>query len=262
MKKAFTLIELLVVIAIIGILLSVLMPALRVAKQQARFLVCGTRQKGIVTAVNAYRADNDMKLPPTSQAYMQPGGMWYTIPNRLKYHYGESGTVGHGAVMEVLGDYMTKAEYFVCPLTPQNPEKLQEVIENISDPTVAFLNCSYYLLWNWQKLYDDPERRFRPTDDGKHQLMVCDMLLGPNPPYNGDRWVSTHPFKNAEKWQFIDAGINMKEDYWATEFVWGERPEMKMHAGYLDGRVDSLSSLQYYQWGGEAGIWLLPQPFE
>ena len=137
----------------------------------------------------------------------------------------------------------------------------QKVVDNMSDPEIAFLNCSYYLLWNWKKLYDDPEKDFRPTDDGGDQLMICDMLLGPEN-YNGDRWISAHPFKGAEKHQFSDAGTNMSEDYWATDFVFGERPKIRMNAAYLDGRVDSVSSEDYYQWGGDAGIWLLPHPFK
>ena len=162
--------------------------------------------------------------------------------------------------MEVLGDFMEEAEYFVCPLTPQDPDRLQKVIDDMNDPTVAFLNCSYYMLWNWKKLDDNPEKAFSPTDQGGDTLMVCDMLLGPEN-YNGDRWISAHTFNNARKYQFVDAGTNMSEDYWSIEFEFGERPKIKMNAAYLDGRVESMSSEEYYQWDGEAGIWLLPYPF-
>jgi prepilin-type N-terminal cleavage/methylation domain-containing protein/prepilin-type processing-associated H-X9-DG protein len=256
-SKGFTLIELLVVIAIIALLLSILLPSLSLAKKKARMLVCKTRQRGILTAINLYSAANSNKLPPTSQGR----GNWYTIPNRLKYYYGSPDALGHGAVMEVLGDYMKEAEYFICPLTPQKSDNLQHVIDDLADPAVGFINCSYYLLWNWKKLHNNAERQFRPTDTGGDQLMICDMLLGPEP-FNGNKWISAHPFKGAEKHVFIDAVTNTSEEFWAINFVSGERPKMKMNAGYLDGHVDSISSEDYYQWGGDAGLWLLPSSFK
>ena len=91
--------------------------------------------------------------------------------------------------------------------------------------------------------------------------MICDLLLAAEG-YNGNKWISAHPFKGAEKYEFIDGATNMSEKYWAINFVSGERPKIKMNAGYLDGHVDSISSEDYYQWDGDAGIWLLPSTFK
>ncbi|MHC4143215.1 MAG: type II secretion system protein [Planctomycetota bacterium] len=61
-RKAFTLIELLVVIAVIALLLAVLMPSLRKAKDAARRISCGSRLKQWGTAINMHVGDNDGKL--------------------------------------------------------------------------------------------------------------------------------------------------------------------------------------------------------
>jgi len=61
-KGAFTLIELLVVIAIIAILLAILMPALNIAKDQARRIHCISNVKSLTLAWLLYKDDNDDKL--------------------------------------------------------------------------------------------------------------------------------------------------------------------------------------------------------
>ena len=65
-KSGFTLVELLVVIAIIALLMSILMPALSKAKEQARDVICrgaNLRQYGI--AGTMYLDDNEGAFPPT-----------------------------------------------------------------------------------------------------------------------------------------------------------------------------------------------------
>lgn len=57
-KKAFTLVELLVVISIIALLLSILMPSLSRARDQAKSVVCKSNIKQWGLLVGLYHADN------------------------------------------------------------------------------------------------------------------------------------------------------------------------------------------------------------
>ena len=62
-KKGFTLIELLVVIAIIALLLSILMPSLRKAKQVAQAVVCNSNLKQWGLIWSLYLEDHENKFP-------------------------------------------------------------------------------------------------------------------------------------------------------------------------------------------------------
>ena len=61
-RKAFTLIELLVVIAIIAVLMAILMPSLRLAKDQARRVHCVSNVRSLAMAWFMYQDDNDGRL--------------------------------------------------------------------------------------------------------------------------------------------------------------------------------------------------------
>jgi prepilin-type N-terminal cleavage/methylation domain-containing protein/prepilin-type processing-associated H-X9-DG protein len=68
-RHAFTLIELLVVVSIIALLVSILLPALGRARDQAKAVLCMTRLKQIGTAWVVYAAqNNDYVLPHRQQA--------------------------------------------------------------------------------------------------------------------------------------------------------------------------------------------------
>ncbi len=75
--KLFTLIELLVVIAIIAILASMLLPALRNARETAKRSNCISIEKQLCLAVQNYADDNDGMLPACTYAgAMVNGPRW------------------------------------------------------------------------------------------------------------------------------------------------------------------------------------------
>ena len=76
-RQGFTLVELLVVISIIALLLSILMPSLSKAREQAKLLICKSNVKQIVLAENLYAYDNQNKLPPLNFAQMR---VWLGLP--------------------------------------------------------------------------------------------------------------------------------------------------------------------------------------
>jgi len=75
-KKGFTLIELLVVIAIIALLLAILMPSLRKAKQIARDIVCRSNLKQWSLIWSMYLGENNSKLPEITTGWTR--GSWIT----------------------------------------------------------------------------------------------------------------------------------------------------------------------------------------
>lgn len=61
--RAFTLIEVLVVVAIIALLISILLPSLNAARENARLAVCLTNMKSMGNGIQMYFADNRDTLP-------------------------------------------------------------------------------------------------------------------------------------------------------------------------------------------------------
>jgi prepilin-type N-terminal cleavage/methylation domain-containing protein len=111
-KRAFTLIELLVVIAIIAILMAILMPSLKVAREQARSIHCRSNERTLTLAWLMYKDDNDAKLTcgmpewASQGAWVQipPGGVNSTVAEKKEY-------IKRGT----LWSYVQKVEIYRCP---------------------------------------------------------------------------------------------------------------------------------------------------
>ncbi len=109
-RPAFTLIELLVVVAIIALLMSILLPGMKAAREQARDVVCRSNI-GQVTRGFLYYAQD--------WADCLPGGTWDYIPSPTTYldwlGIGTSHDVTRAPVRGTIFRYLNQKEVYRCP---------------------------------------------------------------------------------------------------------------------------------------------------
>lgn len=96
LRRGFTLIELLVVISIIGMLISLLLPAIQSSKEVARRMQCSNNLKQLATAMHSY-IDSQKHFPSGGFGVgvaphpdmgvdvNQPGGFFYVLLPYMEY---------------------------------------------------------------------------------------------------------------------------------------------------------------------------------
>ncbi len=116
--RAFTLVELLVVIGIIGLLISILLPALSKAQDAAKTVQCASNLRQIATALISYSNDNKGRLIPdmvqgsgVSTIYPQ-GFFWANALVTQKYLRAPQGVLSATAVSPIP---KTGSSVFYCP---------------------------------------------------------------------------------------------------------------------------------------------------
>ena len=117
-RCGFTLIELLVVISIIALLISILMPALGKAREQAKRVVCASHLHQFALMASQYALDHEDFFP----SYDQSAGP-AICGVAVKF------------VRVLLGDYGLEQKHFFCPSFPEDQKRYY--LEDRNDPIVV-----------------------------------------------------------------------------------------------------------------------------
>ena len=112
-KNAFTLIELLVVIAIIALLLAIVVPSLKSAKEKAQFIICKTNLKSYGLTMKIYLYENDNKYPYSTTSVFDGTGS--TIPLECQWHDKRISPDNNPQYAGPLWQYMDNQKAHMCP---------------------------------------------------------------------------------------------------------------------------------------------------
>ena len=127
-KRAFTLIELLVVIAVIAVLMSILMPSLNLAREQARSVACASNLKSMVLGWRLYAGSNDDKIvncapirlgDRTSNQENRENPSWVFLPDNY-----QSGTTIEEEKVAIragaMWNFVKEVKVYRCPSDKRN----------------------------------------------------------------------------------------------------------------------------------------------
>ena len=111
-SKAFTLIELLVVIAIIALLMAILMPSLRLARDQARRVHCVSNTKNLSVGWFMYKDENDDKLVGGHTGVINGQMQWVDVPAQDATVEEKKQALRDGLLFKYVGE---EVDIYHCP---------------------------------------------------------------------------------------------------------------------------------------------------
>jgi len=118
-RKAFTLIELLVVIAIIAILMAVLMPALKRAREGGKRASCLSNLKQLTLAWSMYADENDDRLVNGATGFSNATTSWGTHAKELSwidgFHPNDYDAQKQDIRRGALFPYLRNDDIYQCP---------------------------------------------------------------------------------------------------------------------------------------------------
>ncbi|MFN0136660.1 MAG: type II secretion system protein [Phycisphaerae bacterium] len=259
---AFTLIELLVVVAIIALLISILLPALSRARDQAKTAVCGSNQRQLMLANTYYYQENKNRMPVIGGSNNPAGEFGRNGPYnqwfQIIYLYPHMKDLKLFRCPGASGDNSVKALYGVNdPGTPINPNDFNgsTSLYFVRKSSSFYAETAYRHQWwpeqdpvaldtaeEFPELYTEYWYNDYGSVDfsGAGGNAIRDSAGQPIAQINGG---------NVEKFVSPSKVVPM------TDYGWWQKPEEMRHQlglnlAFLDGHVQRLPKAKFYDLDG------------
>ncbi len=247
MKKrdAFTLIELLVVIAIIALLLAIVLPSLRLAKEAGKRVVCMSNQRQLSLAWTLYNESNDGK-------FCSPGpGLedetWITWANSAVWPNHWSPDEWEESIIEgALWPYTQDKDVYRCPAGEKN-----EQITYASFPSIGWRTRKAYTGTQYGEVEYKMSEVSQPSTRG---VYIDEGRLTPDfymVHYAEEQWIDQPAVRHNEgvTISFADAHA----DYWKWQDTRTKEISQMEWDDFVNARVstdnDDLFKMRRTVWG-------------
>lgn len=252
-RDGFTLIELLVVIAIIALLLSIIIPSLRLAKQQAQSVICKSNLRQWHTVFAMYAQDHDDRFNEgfggvgnraRSNYWMDAGRQYYSnvheiccCPAATAVVTNKDGAPGPGHEKRPFAAWGYMPDYFRDP-DDHGSYGVNGWIEDKPD--------------EWVSNTEQREKFFR-------KMTVSNAFIIPL--MTDAQWIAGHPEPD-------DAPPPSRDTAWETSAntmyrVLQDRHNKKQNVAFLDGSVETIGlkklwTLKWHREFNTGGRWTQP----
>lgn len=192
-QLGFSLLELLVVVAIIGLLISILVPALGRARDHANLIACRSNLRNLILASLVYAGENGSCLPIDKKVDNPHKGLIEAVYD---------------------GEYITTMETFYCP--SEKKEGLRFSEENFREGNISYFYYCYqnrpanrYLSNFLLKVVPWP--RILDTDMDPQSWVLSDCWFSNSP--TAHRW-----YKKGINYAILDGSVRMLKRSPRSEF--------------------------------------------
>ena len=149
--RGFTLIELLVVVSIIALLVSILMPSLGKAREQARRVVCSVHCHSMGQIIFIYAGDNNSKLPTTDAGSGWLFDVPFSVADPIRREYGmETLFCPANSLKKMSRDQLV--EHYLAEMYDENGNKADEP----DDATQGYVMSDYFWLMEFNNSFRQP----------------------------------------------------------------------------------------------------------